>query len=297
MKKKQLVSIVINCYNGEKYLNKTLNSVLSQTYNNFEVIFFDNCSTDKSSKIFKSFNDIRFKYFKTNKKISLYKSRNLALRKCKGNFITFLDADDWWERDFLKSRKKFFKSSRKYAFAFSNCYHYYEKNKKYKKFLNYDLPSGDILNELLKSYFVKLSTIIIKREIIKRYKFNSAYNIIGDYDMIIRVSEKFKGMAFQDFLVNIRIHKKNFTHNNRGIFYKEFKKWIKDQNFKKKHIKKNKFYLMKKLNYLRIINLLLNSKSFDLIFDILKFPFGFEKFKLKIIYFSPKYIFKMIRWT
>lgn len=297
MKKKQLVSIVINCYNGEKYLNKTLNSVLSQTYNNFEVIFFDNCSTDKSSKIFKSFNDIRFKYFKTNKKISLYKSRNLALRKCKGNFITFLDADDWWERDFLKSRKKFFKSSRKYAFAFSNCYHYYEKNKKYKKFLNYDLPSGDILNELLKSYFVKLSTIIIKREIIKRYKFNSAYNIIGDYDMIIRVSEKFKGMAFQDFLVNIRIHKKNFTHNNRGIFYKEFKKWIKDQNFKKKHIKKNKFYLMKKLNYLRIINLLLNSKSFDLIFDILKFPFGFEKFKLMIIYFSPKYIFKMIRWT
>jgi len=297
MKKKELVSIVINCYNGEKYLNKTLNSVLSQTYNNFEVIFFDNCSTDKSSKIFKSFNDIRFKYFKTNKKISLYKSRNLALRKCKGNFITFLDADDWWEKDFLKSRKKFFKSSRKYAFAFSNCYHYYEKNKKYKKFLNYDLPSGDILNELLKSYFVKLSTIIIKREIIKRYKFNSAYNIIGDYDMIIRVSEKFKGMAFQDFLVNIRIHKKNFTHNNRGIFYKEFKKWIKDQNFKKKHIKKNKFYLMKKLNYLRIINLLLNSKSFDLIFDILKFPFGFEKFKLMIIYFSPKYIFKMIRWT
>ena len=297
MKKKQLVSIVINCYNGEKYLNKTLNSVLSQTYNNFEVIFFDNCSTDKSSKIFKSFNDIRFKYFKTNKKISLYKSRNLALRKCKGNFITFLDADDWWERDFLKSRKKFFKSSRKYAFAFSNCYHYYEKNKKYKKFLNYDLPSGDILNELLKSYFVKLSTIIIKREIIKRYKFNSAYNIIGDYDMIIRVSEKFKGMAFQDFLVNIRIHKKNFTHNNRGIFYKEFKKWIKKKNFKKKYIKKNKFYLMKKLNYLRIINLLLNSKSFDLIFDILKFPFGFEKFKLMIIYFSPKYIFKMIRWT
>ena len=297
MKKKDLVSIVINCYNGEKYLNKTLNSVLSQTYNNFEVIFFDNCSTDKSPKIFKSFNDIRFKYFKTNKKISLYKSRNLALRKCKGNFITFLDADDWWERDFLKSRKKFFKSSRKYAFAFSNCYHYYEKNKKFKKFLNYDLPSGDILNELLKSYFVKLSTIIIKREIIKKYKFNSAYNIIGDYDMIIRVSEKFKGMAFQDFLVNIRIHKKNFTHNNRGIFYKEFKKWIKDQNFKKEHIKKNKFYLMKKLNYLRLINLLLNSKSFDLIFDILKFPFGFEKFKLMIIYFSPKYIFKMIRWT
>ena len=128
MKKKELVSIIINCFNGEKYLNKTLNSVLSQKFTNFEVIFFDNCSTDRSSKIFKSFNDIRFKYFKTNKKISLYKSRNLALKKCKGKFITFLDADDWWNKNFLKSRKKFFKSSKEYAFAFSNCYHYYEKN-------------------------------------------------------------------------------------------------------------------------------------------------------------------------
>ena len=53
MKKKELVSIIINCYNGEKYLSKTLSSVLSQTYNNYEVVFFDNCSTDKSSKIFK----------------------------------------------------------------------------------------------------------------------------------------------------------------------------------------------------------------------------------------------------
>ena len=70
MKKKELVSIVINCHNGEKYLSKTLYSVLSQTYNNYEVIFFDNCSTDRSSKIFKSFQDSRFRYFKTKKKLA-----------------------------------------------------------------------------------------------------------------------------------------------------------------------------------------------------------------------------------
>ena len=290
MKKKELVSIIINCHNGEKYLSKTLYSVLSQTYNNYEVIFFDNCSTDRSSKIFKSFQDSRFRYFKTKKKVSLYKSRNLALKKCKGSFITFLDTDDWWDRNFLKSRNRFFKSSKDYAFAFSNCYHYFEKNKKYKKFLNYDFPSGNIVNDLLKFYFVKLSTIILKREIIQKYKFNPDYNIIGDYDLIIRISEKYKGMAFQDFLVNIRIHKKNFTHNNRGMFYNEFKKWIKDQNFKKNYFKKNRYFLMKKLDYLKLINLLLNSKSFDLIFEILKFPFGIEKLKLLLIYFLPKFV-------
>ena len=73
------------------------------------------------------------------------------------------------------------------------------KKIKYKKFLNYDFPSGNILNDLLKFYFVKLSTIILKREIIQKYKFNPDYNIIGDYDLIIRISEKYKGMAFQDF--------------------------------------------------------------------------------------------------
>ena len=63
--KTKLISIIINCYNGEKYLRETLNSVKSQTFKNFEVIFFDNCSTDHSAKIFKSFKDKRFKYFKT----------------------------------------------------------------------------------------------------------------------------------------------------------------------------------------------------------------------------------------
>ena len=291
--KKRLVSIVINCFNGEKYLNKTLNSVIAQTYKDFEVIFFDNCSTDQSSKIFKSYKDIRLKYFKTNNTISLYKSRNLALKKCNGDFICFLDADDWWDKNFLKSRIKFFESSKEYGFAFSNCYHYFEKNKKYKKFLNIKLPSGNILNDLLKFYFVKLSTIIIKKRLIRKYRFNSIYNIIGDFDFIIRISEKYKGMAFQDFLSNIRIHKDNFTHNNRSMFYKEFKHWINDQNFKKVHFKKNKAYLMKKLEYLRLINLLLNYKNFYLIFDILKFPFGFEKLKLITIYFLPKFLINL----
>ena len=81
--KKRLISIIINCYNGEKYLSQTLNSILSQKYKRYEVIFIDNCSTDSSAKIFKNINDKRFKYFKTLKKVKLYDGRNIALRKCK----------------------------------------------------------------------------------------------------------------------------------------------------------------------------------------------------------------------
>ena len=217
---KKLISIVINCFNGEKYLEKNLNSILKQKYKKYEVIFIDNCSTDSSSKIYKKIKDKRFKYFKTSKKIKLYASRNFALKKAKGEFITFLDVDDWWNEKFLSSRKKFFLSSKKYGFSFSNCFHYYENLKKFESFYNKKLPSGYILDHLLRYYFVKLSTIILKRELLKNYKFNEYYNIIGDYDLIIRVSKKFKGMGFQDKLVNIRIHRYNFTHNNRKMFYK-----------------------------------------------------------------------------
>ena len=290
--KTKLVSIIINCFNGEKFLSKTLQSVLHQTYKNFEVIFVDNCSTDESAKIFKRIKDKRFKYFKTKKKIKLYEARNFALKKIKGKFVSFLDADDWWDKKFLSSRKLFFLSSSEYGFSFSNCYHYYENKKKFEVFYKGKLPSGLILDNLFKYYFIKISSTIIKRNIIKNFKFNSYYNIIGDYDLIIRISKKFKGMGFQNKFVNIRLHKDNFTHNNRKMFYYEYKNWIKNQNFNDKIFTKNKFKLLQKLEYLRLIYLLLHKKNFNLLNDIIRFPNINLKLKLLVIYFLPKLILK-----
>ena len=78
--KKNLVSIVVNCFNGEKFLSQTLDSILIQKYKNFEVIFVDNCSTDATSKIFKKVNDKRFKYFKTKKKLIYIKLEIMLLK-------------------------------------------------------------------------------------------------------------------------------------------------------------------------------------------------------------------------
>tara|TARA_A100001015_G_scaffold134616_1_gene149393 strand:- start:1272 stop:2165 length:894 start_codon:yes stop_codon:yes gene_type:complete len=290
--KNKLVSIIINCFNGEKFLSKTLLSILDQTYKNFEVIFVDNCSTDQSAKIFKKIKDKRFKYFKTKKKIKLYEARNYALKKINGKFISFLDADDWWDKEFLNSRILFFLSSNQYGFSFSNCYHYYENKKKFEVFYKGKLPSGLILDDLLKYYFIKISSIIIKSNLVKNFKFNPHYNIIGDYDLIIRISKKFKGMGFQNKFVNIRFHKDNFTHNNRKMFYYEYKDWIKNQDFNNKIFIKNKSKLFEKLEYLRLIHLLLNKKSFRLLNDIMRFPSINLKFKLLFIYFLPKLILK-----
>lgn len=69
MKNKPLVSIIMNCYNGEKFLRESIQSVVSQTYKKWELIFWDNKSTDRSATILKSFKDSRIKYFKSKKKL------------------------------------------------------------------------------------------------------------------------------------------------------------------------------------------------------------------------------------
>ena len=104
--KNSLISIIMNCHNGEKFLIKSIQSILNQSYKKWELIFWDNNSQDNSKEIALSFKDKRIKYFKTSKLSKLYHARNLAVRKAKGEYISFLDTDDWWAPNFLKKHIK-----------------------------------------------------------------------------------------------------------------------------------------------------------------------------------------------
>ena len=109
---KGLVSIILNCYNGEKYLRYALDTVIEQNYNNWELIFWDNQSTDNSKKIFDSYKSEKFRYFYSKHHTTLYEARNQALKECKGEFIAFIDSDDTWEIDKLEKQIKLFKKKR-----------------------------------------------------------------------------------------------------------------------------------------------------------------------------------------
>ena len=105
IKKYPLVSIIMNCYNGRIFLKDSIDSIISQTYENWELIFWDNQSTDDSSILLKSFQDKRIKYNFAKKHTSLYEARSLALRKARGELIAFLDVDDWWKKEKLDKNK------------------------------------------------------------------------------------------------------------------------------------------------------------------------------------------------
>ena len=96
---KPLVSVIINCHNGEKFLKDCISSIINQTYSNLELIFWDNKSEDNSAKIIKEFEDKRIKYFYSEKFLSLYEARNKAINRSSGEYITIFDTDDLWENN------------------------------------------------------------------------------------------------------------------------------------------------------------------------------------------------------
>ena len=107
----ELVSIITPAYNSEKYIAETIESVLNQTYKNWEMIIIDDCSTDKTSKLVNDYilADSRIKLVSLNKNGGVSNARNIGLSKARGAFVAFLDSDDIWVKNKLETQILFMK--------------------------------------------------------------------------------------------------------------------------------------------------------------------------------------------
>lgn len=124
----ELISIVVPVYNAEKFLNDTIQTVLAQTYPNWELLLVDDCSSDGSVSIIKKFaaNDDRIHLLRNEKNSGAALTRNKGIEEAKGTYLCFLDADDLWEKEKLEKQLKFMKENHcafsytSYEFADSN---------------------------------------------------------------------------------------------------------------------------------------------------------------------------------
>lgn len=116
-----LVSIITPAFNSEKFIAETITSVQSQTYQNWEMIIVDDCSTDKTAEIISSFQekDSRIKYIYNSTNRGSAVSRNMALQKAKGRWIAFLDSDDVWHPEKLEKQIEFMMKN-SYHFSYTN---------------------------------------------------------------------------------------------------------------------------------------------------------------------------------
>lgn len=115
----ELVSIIMPSYNTAQYISESIRSIQAQTYTNWELLIVDDCSTDDSLDVIRSFNDPRIILLQNEKNSGAAISRNYALREAKGKWIAFLDSDDTWAPEKLEKQIKFMKDNG-YAFTFTD---------------------------------------------------------------------------------------------------------------------------------------------------------------------------------
>lgn len=292
--KNPLVSIVINCYNGEKYLRQSIESILDQSYQNLELIFWDNHSTDQSKNIIESYDDKRIKYFFSKNHTTLYQARNLALKKCKGDFICFLDADDYFIKNKITKQLLYF-NNQKVGVVYSNYYRYYEDINKRKLLTNKLLPSGNLTQYILEESQISFMTVMIRKKSLDSLEsnFDRKYSIIGDYDLLYRLSLNWDFCYIEEPLAVYRIHKDNFSKNSI-LFIDELKDWY-NKNYK--FFKNKKNYIYKKIIFFQALEYLSKRKILKFIIEFCKYPMSLNKIKLFIIMITPNFFLKLLKKT
>jgi glycosyltransferase involved in cell wall biosynthesis len=221
-----LVSVVVNCYNGAQYLSQAIESVLAQTYPNWEIIFWDNRSTDESAKQFRSYRDKRMRYFLAVNHTPLYEARNFAIAKASGEFIAFLDVDDWWEPNKLGLQVPLFEKEQ-VGVVYSN-YWFFDQVKGQRKIgVPSPLVKGEILNDLLKKFNVGILTVVVRRSVLDQLDgpCDKRFHIIGDFDLLIRLALRTSFDCIQSPMATYRWHQNNETKRCVSLQREEWEIW------------------------------------------------------------------------
>lgn len=191
MQNEPLVTIIIPNFNTEKYLPETIDSVLVQSYKNWELLIVDDHSTDNSQKIIQSYcdKDERIHYLTTKKNSGGPATpRNVGIDHAKGDYIAFLDSDDVWYNERLKFHMEFmlrehsdFSATYRNTFSEPKNMRYEIQESKKLKVYTY--------HELLKKNLIDTSTVIIKKDLIGNIRFNPEKELIAieDYDFWLNI--------------------------------------------------------------------------------------------------------------
>jgi glycosyltransferase involved in cell wall biosynthesis len=220
-----LVSVVVNCHNSENFIEECLESIINQSYQNFEVIVWDNKSQDQTESIIRRFSnlDSRIKYFKGENFVPLGSARNFAISKCSGSWIAFLDSDDLWETHFLSDQITALSGKENSAFGFGFVTEFLQDSSSIEKVMHQNQKGGSekfVFNKLLKGNFIYFSSFVISRQALNYVEnFKVEYKQAEDYELLLRLARKFN--AVQTGHVYYRLHANNLSKIQTSELYIE----------------------------------------------------------------------------
>jgi glycosyltransferase involved in cell wall biosynthesis len=204
-----LVSVIVTCYNHARFLARAIGSIQSQNYKNIEIIVVDDGSTDETADVALKFPDVRYVY-KPNQGLSA--ARNTGAANSAGDFIVFLDADDWLLPAAIATNVQFLQQNPEAAFVSGGHIIIYKD----KDFIN---NPSKVVNEnhychFLEGNYVQMhATVMYRRRIFDEFEFDVSLKACEDYDLYLKVSRKYPVIHHTKLLAAYYIHDQNMSGN------------------------------------------------------------------------------------
>lgn len=299
------VSVIMNCLNAEIYLREAIDSVYSQTYKDWEIILWDNVSTDNSAKIAKSY-DEKLRYFRGNETVSLGQARNLAIEKARGRYIAFLDCDDIWMPQKLEKQIPLFEKSSNIGLVFSDVIKFNKKGREMRWFEGRKkIPRGKVFREILNNYFIAMPSVVLKRDVLYSQPewFDIRFEVIEEADLFRRIAHDWEVDYVDEVLSKWRVHEESGTWTKKVLFprenelmlekfhslFKEFSTDYQPEIIKMRRYIQYRYALFDWENRdnsnarKRIVSYILTSRKYLLIYLLMFFPYSlFKKIRNKL---------------
>jgi glycosyltransferase involved in cell wall biosynthesis len=218
------VSVIMNVRNGASFLHEALDSVVAQTFQDWELIVWDDWSTDDSSKIVAEYRDPRIRYFLSPEDTPLGEARNNAIRQATGEWLAFLDQDDIWLP--RKLQRQMALTDDRTGIIYGRAIQFYPSGKE----RDYDyahefkpLPEGDIFSQLFtEACFIAMSSAMLRRAAVEEVgPIPEAIQTVADYYLYVAVARKYSARAVQGAVCRYRMHAGSMSQTNRSRLYQE----------------------------------------------------------------------------
>ena len=213
------VSVNICCYNGDKYLQPTIDSIFKQTYADFEIVIIDDGSKDKTQQIVRSYHDDRIKYhYQENHGLSY--SRNKARSCSRGEYIAIVDQDDIWYPEKLERQVKILDHEPDLGLVYSDA-NYIDSSGRINGSFFHDLAPqrGNVTKGLLSGNFIPCPTVLLRLGLLKQTgPFREDLRFAEEYELFLRLSLISRFEFINRPLAGYRVHENNTSNNMKAMY-------------------------------------------------------------------------------
>lgn len=225
------VSILVNCKNGSKYLKNAIKSVLLQTFEDFEILFVDNCSCDNSIKIMEEFNDERIRIISTKKEMTLGEARDHGMKFINANYLCFLDVDDRIHKNRLRDQIAIMKKG-DFGFSYGSCNLINSSERVIGK-IKTEHAEGDLLDKLLIDGKVPFCTAMVDVQKNQgELYFNKKFKYSPDIEFLSRILIKSKSIGISNLFTNYMVRNDSLSAETIKYAYSERLILIRDLGHK-----------------------------------------------------------------